>query len=919
MNKFCIGKISSTKEGLQAALLVSVISALAGCGGSNSSSGTTPAPALETLSLVPIAKSMTTSEMGSSAEFTLALDHKPAANVTFTIQSSDIEEATVSTAEVIFTPSNWEAEQTIVVTGINDLVADGDQAYTVKVDLVTGASDLADSDRERLKDFTTVEVEFTNLDIVPLDLVYTVSSPTISELGTAETSAILSLALNHQPEANIKFTLQSSNINEAVVDLNEIEFTTENWAAEQTVTVSGINDFLADGDQAFNVTIKLAGELTDLAEKDQKRLYIFANKNEELTSIDIGTPVIGKLTGSGGIAWHTETKGAFTYVAKGAKGLEIYYSLDPDNVYLVGRYETLGSARGLYLSPSNEVAYVADYEEGLFIIDVANPAQPSLIGHYETSSSAIKIAVSVDETVAVIGSDGNGVKIIDLSNSENPILVGRFDDAEYAYDVEISTDGNTAYIVAEENGFYSLDISDKANPQIINNYTSTFPMYSLEFNAAKDVAFIAGENRIEILDVSDQTSPVLISGLDSNKAFNSLSLSANEKDIYLTGWWDKSFDVVNISDLANPEFEGGLTFLDDTNHVNITLDANKVWVAAKKEGLVLVDITDALNPVVEAATASSTNSVSTTLSTNNQLAFIADATNGLFIIDVSNQLQTKQLATFLDSGPAFDVTLSADNNTAFVSHGANGVNILNITDPSKPLLISTIDTPVSAIAVALSVDENTLYIADGNTVEIYNISDNAQPALLTNIDTPNETWGIDLVQNTLFVSIKGAANNDGFIAYDISNVNSITKLGSVLSANTHSALGVDAAISPQKNIAYLANGTASLRIVDIADPSDMKVIGGVALPTNYESAFSVAISLDSNTAYLTTQFRAVMHIVDVSDVKGGTPASISSEFINSANRRFEGVTISNDGNTAYLSDGKNGLRLMDVSDPASPQ
>ena len=49
-------------------------------------------------------------------------------------------EGRVSTAVVTFTPANWNAPQTVTVTGVDDHVADGNQPYTI----VTGAAISAD-------------------------------------------------------------------------------------------------------------------------------------------------------------------------------------------------------------------------------------------------------------------------------------------------------------------------------------------------------------------------------------------------------------------------------------------------------------------------------------------------------------------------------------------------------------------------------------------------------------------------------------------------------------------------------------------------------------------------------------------------------------------------------------------------------
>src|SRR5256885_5816704 len=74
---------------------------------------------------------LTTTEGGGTATFTVVLTSQPTANVTIGLSSSDLTEGRVAPASVTFTPGNWNTAQTVTVTGVDDLVADGAVAYTI--------------------------------------------------------------------------------------------------------------------------------------------------------------------------------------------------------------------------------------------------------------------------------------------------------------------------------------------------------------------------------------------------------------------------------------------------------------------------------------------------------------------------------------------------------------------------------------------------------------------------------------------------------------------------------------------------------------------------------------------------------------------------------------------------------------------
>ena len=82
-----------------------------------------------------------TTEGGSTAPFTIVLTSQPSASVSIGLSSSDPTEGAVAPASVTFDGSNWNAPQTVTVTGVDDADADGDVAYGI----VTAAATSSDS------------------------------------------------------------------------------------------------------------------------------------------------------------------------------------------------------------------------------------------------------------------------------------------------------------------------------------------------------------------------------------------------------------------------------------------------------------------------------------------------------------------------------------------------------------------------------------------------------------------------------------------------------------------------------------------------------------------------------------------------------------------------------------------------------
>jgi len=70
-----------------------------------------------------------TTEAGGTTSFTVKLADQPSATVTIPVSSSDVSEGTVSSTSLSFTTANWNAEQTVTITGVDDNVQDGNQSY----------------------------------------------------------------------------------------------------------------------------------------------------------------------------------------------------------------------------------------------------------------------------------------------------------------------------------------------------------------------------------------------------------------------------------------------------------------------------------------------------------------------------------------------------------------------------------------------------------------------------------------------------------------------------------------------------------------------------------------------------------------------------------------------------------------------
>ena len=221
---------------------------------------------------------ISTTEAGGKATFTIKLNSQPSANVTFGLSSSNVAEGTVSTNSLTFTPADYSQPKTVTVTGVDDFVADGNVVYKI----VTAAAVSTDTNYNNLN---PDDVTVTNSDNeTPGITVNPTAGLTTGEDGSKANFAVV---LNTKPTANVTIGLNSSNVAEGTVSTNSLTFTPANWDAPQPVTVTGVDDSIADGDIEYKV-VTAATVSTDpnYSNKDVSDVGV-SNKDNDTASISI--------------------------------------------------------------------------------------------------------------------------------------------------------------------------------------------------------------------------------------------------------------------------------------------------------------------------------------------------------------------------------------------------------------------------------------------------------------------------------------------------------------------------------------------------------------------------------------------------------------------------------------------------------
>ena len=142
------------------------------------------------ITIIP-SSALTTTEDGGQATFTVRLNCQPTADVTINLSSSDLGAGMLSTGSLLFTTENWNVDQTVTITGVNDTYI-GNIAYSINFAVVSSDSDY--------NGMTPPPVAVTNINTDTFNIIYV---DTNSDVSDGNTSSIMDLIYNKGADGKI--------------------------------------------------------------------------------------------------------------------------------------------------------------------------------------------------------------------------------------------------------------------------------------------------------------------------------------------------------------------------------------------------------------------------------------------------------------------------------------------------------------------------------------------------------------------------------------------------------------------------------------------------------------------------------------------------------------------------------------------
>ncbi len=230
------------------------------------------------------------SEDQSVDTISVRLTAQTTSEVVIEVTSSDETEVTLDKAILIFNSANWNLLQTVTLSGVNDVVTDGDQTTIITLRVNAAQSDT----RFAAVNVQTVNVSTKDNDEAAFTIAQSGSKTEVSEAGTTDTFTV---TLAKQPLSDVVLVLASANAAEATIDKLTLTFTPTSWNTPQTVTVTGVDDLIVDGDQTTTIAVGINSAQSDdkydalppqqitVTTKDDDRAGFVIIESEQMTDI----------------------------------------------------------------------------------------------------------------------------------------------------------------------------------------------------------------------------------------------------------------------------------------------------------------------------------------------------------------------------------------------------------------------------------------------------------------------------------------------------------------------------------------------------------------------------------------------------------------------------------------------------------
>ena len=524
-------------------------------------------------------------------------------------------------------------------------------------------------------------------------------------------------------------------------------------------------------------------------------------------------------------------------------GIQNRERADSENVDFVGRWP-YGACEGSAVDTARNIALIGNGYT-LQVLDIANPTMLSKMGEIELDGLVQDIEISGSYAYVLTR---KYLMIIDISDLTNLQIVGGL----YFVDFDVrslAVSSGIAFVAAGFNGLWIFDVSDPNNPDVLEWYNQNihdihdvaiwgnYAICDCVYSWLDEItAQWIHEEQVQVIDVSDPSAPFLAGTYLAEADYNIRGIDVSGDGYVVTCQYNETDEtskivVIDVATDPTSPAEVGSCIESNSKFEGVTLSGNYAYILDSWGRLIAFDISNPLFP--SSAGECEANGNFYGLGISGSFVGISHGGGGFSLYDVSNPASPSHLGNYETPYGVFGrhgTPIVVSGNYAYLA----GMRVMDISDPSNPFLAG-VGGADDANSVAIS--GRFAYCCGGwpRHFKIVDISSPTNPYQVASLGFPDNYQLFDVAVRENYAYVSGVIwISDGPYGYlrvvDISNPMNPHIVGSydcpVRSFNSGGiALSGDYAYLVVEDWSLYSDLSATLRIIDISDPTDPREVG----------------------------------------------------------------------------------------------
>ncbi len=553
----------------------------------------------------------------------------------------------------------------------------------------------------------------------------------------------------------------------------------------------------------------------------------------------------------------------------------------PEGGTLEPRGHVFGWMAAAAVSPTDSDHVYLGEGSGFTVLDVSDPSDPSPMGGISLGQGDVSDIVLAGTTAYAV--NGNGLRTVDISDPDEPTLTGSVDLTGTMGALAIT--GSYAYVTGvvdwTDGWLYAVDVSDPEQPALLASYDT--PGNAGDVAVVTDTVYVADGDDLLVLDVSDPNHPTELGTYtppEPIRAVQAISTTAEGSAVYLlTREGQGHLRIVDVSDPTSPDPLGSYDALEGGNDLYVV--DGTAYVADDDGVLRILDVSDTGN--VQLLAAYDVGQAISGVVVSGAHAYVRGE-HGIHVLDVSDTENPDALGSHERPSAVMDVIV--DHPSGYIA-GYDKLWTIDLTDPILPVPVGS--APLQglvgegrqlAIAPHPQSGVPLVYVAERfYGLEIFNVADPANPAAIGEVPIPgghemNDVYALgdyayaltdDGGDGRLHVLDVSVPNDpDETDTYNAPGDARQVVVAELVTGTSTVGAQVDAVTQAAQTVAFVADGEAGLRMIDVSDPDDVTELNHIDPPAG---AATDLVTVIDGWAYVGSNTGTTWHVqvFDVTD------------------------------------------------------